>query len=364
MRREPQPAGALGEQQVDPTGRGDIRDRQRRQRTDRGRGGISRHERVRIEVRPLVRVRARLVQLREKRHRVQRLERRLGLDESSLDTRRHGDRCLATAVALLGPQFRVVVEPRDPWIVPPRPGVGDRSERKPVRPFHIRYGVALVGKVAVEDAVVLAIGVLGVLLPVHKGRGHRGRQRPGRRVGAAVEQRPGLPERRERLHVRVGGGRERRIEPRSRRVEQLVCGEGLAEVDVPVRIQVAHGNSGTPRLGEEDVRQTRQVEHLGVTGVAGRELRELRRGLLRGVTGLMHATEPEIHVRVGDLDAPRIHLDARRECLRVDPFVGQQAAVHDDTFGATRAVRVITRVRDAEVPERAGPDRGQGRRVA
>ena len=201
-------------------------------------------------------------------------------------------------------------------------------------------------------------------MPVRKGRGHGGRQRPGRRVGAAVEQRPGLPERRERLHVRVGGGRERRIEPRSRRVEQLVCGEGLAEVDVPVRIQVAHGNSGAPRLGEEDVRQTRQREHLRVGGVAGRELRELRRSLLRGVTGLMHATEPEIHVRVGDLDAPRIHLDARRERLRVDPFVGQQAAVHDDAFGATRPVRVIAGVRDAEVPERAGPDRGQGRRVA
>src|SRR5439155_15406547 len=100
--------------------------------------GVGRGERSWIEVRPLTGIRTRLVQLREELGVVPRLQRRLGLDEPRLDTRRHRDRCSAAAVALLGPEHCRAIEARDGIAIdingcyPRGAGIGHRPEREPV----------------------------------------------------------------------------------------------------------------------------------------------------------------------------------------------------------------------------------------
>jgi len=102
--------------------------------------------------------------------RIPSLERRFGLDEPRFDAGGHGDRCLAAAIALLRPQLRGVVEPRDTGSI--QVVDGPRSIGTQIRfPLDIRHGVPLVGEVAVEHSVVLTIGVFGVLLHVREARG-------------------------------------------------------------------------------------------------------------------------------------------------------------------------------------------------
>src|SRR5256886_13533149 len=135
-----------------------------------------------------------------------------------------------------------------------RAGVDHRPEGKSVGAFTVRHGVALVDDVAVEDAVVFTVRVLGMLVHIDEAARHACGDGPGVGELPEIEQRPSLPDARKveavlsqrhfgrtrgscrSARVERGGGGQRDITTRGRRIPQLARREGPAVPDCPVRV--------------------------------------------------------------------------------------------------------------------------------
>ena len=170
-------------------------------------------------------------------------------------------------------------------------GSGSRGcERRREVAFLIRDRVPFEDQRRVEDAVVLPGRVLRMLDHVGEAGGHgRGRNERGRGGELAlVEQRPCLAhggeadpgEARRELGcadrgagaagVERGGRRERRVEARDGRVEQLRRRKRRTVGQLPVGVDVAHRYARAPGLSQEDVGVPCQRDDLRESCLLGR----------------------------------------------------------------------------------------------